>query len=91
MNLYNKAIALGATDFGISNRKEKRFYVIYNNKPIHFGSNTNNTFIDHHDEKIRKAWKARHSKILDSKGVPFITKKTSASYWATKILWNKTK
>jgi hypothetical protein len=81
-----KAIALGATDFGISNRKNKRFYVIYNNKPIHFGSNTNNTFIDHHDEKIRKAWKARHSKILKD-GKPAYKNKTSAEFWSYNILW----
>jgi hypothetical protein len=81
-----KAIALGATDFGISNRKGKRFYVIYNNKPIHFGSNTNNTFIDHHDEKIRKAWKARHSKILKD-GKPAYKNKTSAEFWSYNLLW----
>ena len=85
MNLYNKAIALGATDFGISNRKGKRFYVIYN-KPIHFGSDTNNTFIDHHDEKIRKAWKARHSKILKD-GKPAYKNKTSPEFWSYNILW----
>jgi hypothetical protein len=36
--LEKKSFFLGASQFGISNRLNKRFYVIYNNKKIHFGS-----------------------------------------------------
>ena len=61
--LYNKAIKLGAIDFGTSTRKNKRFYVNYDNKIIHFGSKTRETFIDHHDPVKKKFWRARHSKI----------------------------
>ena len=32
-----KALSLGATEFGISSAKNKRFYVIYNGKKINFG------------------------------------------------------
>ena len=86
-DLYFKALSLGATHFGISNRKNKRFYVIYNNKNISFGSKTNNTFYDHHDIKKRDAWRARHSKIINSKGKPFFTDKMSPSYWSYNLLW----
>lgn len=87
MNLYNKALSLGASDFGISNRKDKRFYVVFNGKPIHFGSKTGNTYIDHHDEKIRNAWKARHSRIINAYGIPFYKIKSSPEYWSWNILW----
>ena len=38
MDLEQKAKKLGATEFGISGTKTKRFYVIYNNKIINFGA-----------------------------------------------------
>jgi hypothetical protein len=85
--LYNKALREGATDFGISWRKGKRFYVIYNNKFIHFGSATGQTYYDHKDERKRSAWRARHSQIGNSDGIPFYTIKTSPEYWAWHILW----
>ena len=50
------AKALGATAFGNSKAKGKRYYVIYNNKIINFGSDIGSTFIDHHDQKKRRAW-----------------------------------
>ena len=46
-NMILKALELGATDFDISEKKDKRFYVVYNGKKIHFGSKTGKTFIDH--------------------------------------------
>jgi hypothetical protein len=52
--LENKAFKLGASQFGISNRLNKRFYVIYNNKTIHFGSKTGKTFFDHRNNELRK-------------------------------------
>ena len=58
--LKEKAFKLGALEFGMSKTKGKRFYVIYDDKKINFGSNTNNTFKDHKDIQKRKAWRARH-------------------------------
>ena len=63
MSLKQKALSLGATDFGPSKAKGKRFYVIYNGKRINFGLLGGQTFIDHQDTAKRKAWRARHSKI----------------------------
>lgn len=85
--LYNKAIQLGASDFGISKNKHKRFFVVYNNKKINFGSKTGSTFFDNNDEIKRKNWYARHSKITDKNSELVIYKKSSPSYWSANILW----
>ena len=87
MELYDKAIALGAKDFGISWRKGKRFYVIYGDKVIHFGSKTGTTYYDKKDDNMRYNWKARHSKIINTLGVPFYKIKESPEYWSWNLLW----
>ena len=85
--LYNKAIQLGATDFGVSMMKNKRFYIIFNNKKINFGSRFGRTFIDHKNKKIRDAWIARHSKIKNRRGDYVIYDKYSPAFWSRHILW----
>jgi len=87
IELYNKALKLGASDFGKSKRKNKRFYVIYDGKIINFGSDVGHTYYDHHDEQKRKAWYARHSKIKDKNNKYVIKNPYSPSYWSSKILW----
>ena len=84
--LREKALKLGASDLGESNVKGKRLYVIYNGKRINFGSDVGQTYIDHGDNKKRKAWRARHSQILRG-GIPAYKQKDSGSYWSWKILW----
>lgn len=86
--LQEKAILLGASQFGKSKRKNKRFFVIYNGKIINFGSATGKTFIDHRDKKKRKAWISRHSRITNKQGVTVVNDKTSPSFWSSRILWN---
>jgi hypothetical protein len=49
-NLILRALELGATDFDVSEKKDKKFYVIYNGKKIHFGAKNGKTFIDHKNE-----------------------------------------
>ena len=87
MDLEQKAKKFGATEFGISGTKTKRFYVIYNNKIINFGAKNGKTFIDHGDIFLRKNWRARHIKIMKN-GAPAYKDKTSPSFWAYNILWN---
>lgn len=48
----------------------------------HFGSDVGKTFIDHKDEKKKKAWEARHSK---DKGYDNIH---SGIFYSKKLLWN---
>jgi len=84
----NKALKLGATDFGLSDTKTKRFYVIYNNRKINFGSKVGHTYIDHKNELLRKNWRKRHSKIIrSSDGTPFYLIKESPSFWSYNLLW----
>lgn len=85
--LKEKAIKLGATEFGVSKRKDKKYYVVYDSKKINFGSAEGKTFLDHKDEKKKENWKKRHSKIVDKDGVPFYTKKNSAEHWSYYLLW----
>lgn len=86
-NLRRKAKKLGASDIGMSDRKEKRFYVIYQNNIIHFGAKYGLTYYDHGDPIKRKAWIARHSKIKDKDGNLVMFDKTSPSFWAKSLLW----
>jgi hypothetical protein len=86
--LQKKAIKLGATKFGSSDKSGKRFFVIYKDERIDFGSDSRNTFFDNPDRDKRKNWYARHSKNINKRtGKPFIQEKTSPLFWAAKILW----
>jgi hypothetical protein len=85
--LHNKALKLGASEFGVSKNKNKRFYVIYQAKKINFGSKNGSTFYDHKDKTKRKAWYARHSKIKDKSGETVINNKNSPSFWSANLLW----
>jgi hypothetical protein len=74
----------------ISNAKGKRFSIRSpDGKLINFGLfpfSGNGTFIDHNDDKIRDAWRARHSKIM--KGGKLAYKdKSSPEYYSWNILW----
>ncbi len=86
--LRSKAYSLGATDFGVSKRVNKRFYVVYNNKIINFGSKVGHTYIDHGDKLLKKNWQARHSKIKNKEGQYVYRLKTSPDFWSWHILWN---
>ena len=85
--LAEKAMALGATDFGRSKAKGKRFYVIYDGKKINFGQRDGKTYIDHRDEKKRKAWRARHEKIKLKSGKLAYKDPKQPAFWSYRILW----
>lgn len=85
--LRANALVLGADDLQLSPNKGKRFYVIFKGKKIHFGSKNGETFIDHGDEKKRRDWYARHSKILLKDKTRAIDNKHSPAFWSAKLLW----
>ena len=88
-NLTNKAMSLGADNFGRSKKPGKRFFVEYKGKEIHFGSDSRETFYDTGDKQKRKAWLARHSANIDMKThKKFINMKTSPLFWAKRLLWD---
>lgn len=43
--------------------------------------------LDHHDQKRREEYQARHGAIVDKRGVPFKDQKTSSSWWSWHLLW----
>jgi hypothetical protein len=86
--LESKAILLGASEFGKSKVKNKRFYVVYNNKKINFGFSSGKTYIDHKNTQKKNAWIARHSKIKNKNNSYVIRLKTSPSFWSKNILWS---
>ena len=63
-----------------SGRKGKRLTLV-KDKPIHFGSDIGQTFIDHGDQKKKKAWIARHK---NDKGYD---DKDAGIYYSRHILW----
>ena len=85
--MEGEARRLGATAFGRSKAKGKRFYVIYGGRRINFGLKGGSTFIDHRDEKKRKAWRARHSKIKLKDGSLAYRNKKQPAYWSYHLLW----
>lgn len=84
-----KGIIKSPKELQISKTKNKRFAIKYDNKTINFGLfpyQGQGAFIDHADEHIKKAWRARHSKIMKD-GKPAYLDKTSPDYYAWRILW----
>jgi hypothetical protein len=77
-------------DIEISTRDNKRFKITKpNGKIIHFGLwpyNGYGTFVDHQDETIRSAWKARHCKILKN-GKPAYKNPDSPEFYSWNLLW----
>jgi hypothetical protein len=99
MNLLNKVenklreLNVSFISVELSDRKDKKLKLIYyddneNIKTVHFGSKGSETFLDHNDEKKRKAYIARHSKILLKDGTRAIDKKYSSAWFSMNILWN---
>ena len=74
----------------VAEAKSKRFSIISpSGKKINFGLwpfSGEGTYIDHRDNKIREAWRARHSKILKD-GKPAYLDKESPEYYSWHLLW----
>ena len=74
----------------VSNKNNKRFQItLSNGTNIHFGQwpfNGRGAFIDHKDEKVKKAWQARHSKILID-DEPAYLNPYSPEYYSWHLLW----
>ena len=64
-------------------RKDKRFKAAFGGRAVHFGSKTGSTFVDHGDEKTKRAWEARHRVNEDWADYD------SAGALSKHLLWNK--
>ena len=73
-----------------SDKKNKRFKItLVDNSVIHFGQwlyKGRGTYIDHKDDKLKSAWKARHSKIMKD-GSPAYLNIYSPNYYNWNLLW----
>lgn len=82
-----RALKLGASDFGKSTRKDKKYFVVYRGKMIHFGHSGYADYTTHKDPERRRRYLARATKIVNGQGELTAKDKTSANFWAIKILW----
>lgn len=88
VDLKSKAISLGATEFGISRRTDKKYYVIYNGKRINFGAKGSEDFTIHRDQKRKLLYRKRHEAIKNKNGELVYKLKTSPAYWSYNLLWS---
>lgn len=72
---------------GYSPRKNKRFRVIINDKPVDFGDPNAYTFFDGATEEKRRAYIARHSKIKLKDGTRAIDQKYTPAWFSFYVLW----
>jgi len=74
----------------VSNKTNKRFMItLDDNSVIHFGLwpyKGRGAYIDHKDEQIRKAWQARHSKVMLN-NEPAYLNTNSPNYYNWNLLW----
>ena len=74
----------------VSNKTNKRFMITLDNGDvIHFGLwpyKGRGAYIDHKDEQIRKAWQARHSKIMKDGEAAYLNP-YSPEYYSWHLLW----
>jgi hypothetical protein len=85
----SKKYIKNADEIKESTRKNKRFMIKHNDKWIHFGQwpfSGHGTYIDHQNKEIKKAWRARHSKILKN-GKPAYKNRDSADFYSWHLLW----
>lgn len=86
-NLRAKAIRLGATEFGPSKAKGKKYYVIYNGKRINFGAKGMSDFTIHKDPDQRARYRKRHGTIKTKTGTLAYKDKSRPAFWSWHILW----
>ena len=85
--MRDKAILLGAQDLKKSNRKNKKWAVLYNGKWIHFGDSRYEDFTQHGDEERRYRYLRRAINITDGNGCPTAINPNSPNYWSINLLW----
>lgn len=72
----------------LSTRKNKRFkFLTPENKWIHFGDKTANTFLDHGDKKRRASYLARAKGIKNKNGEYTYKIKYTPNYLSYHLLW----
>ena len=70
-----------------SQRKNKKLYVVYGGKQIHFGSQSHSDFLQHNDQQRRKRYHARADKIKLKDGSYAVDNMNSPAFWSKHLLW----
>jgi hypothetical protein len=83
-----KALRVPYDYVGYSPSRTKRFKIIIDGKPVHFGDPKATTFFDMPDENKRRAYIARHSKIKLKDGTRAIDLKYSPAWFSLNLLWS---
>ncbi len=85
-----RALRVPYTSLSLSDKRTKKIRVIINNKVIHFGDKSSQTYLEGASESKRKAYKARHEKILVKDGqeqTRAIDVKYSPAWLSYHVLW----
>lgn len=82
--IRERALQLGASEFGRSARKGKKFRVRYKGKVLHFGASGMEDFTQHGDPERRKNFRRRAEGIKNGKAYK---DKFSPLYWSYYLLW----
>ena len=84
--LQKKAKKLGATSLDVSQRKNHKYLVEYDNKTIHFGSANTEDFITHKDPLRRDKYLTKAKKISNKDGQLTHQIPSYPNYWSVKLL-----
>ena len=71
----------------LSDKPSKKLMFVRDGKKIHFGAKGSHTYLEGATEQKRRAYRARHSKILLKDGTLAYKKKYSPAYLSWHILW----
>jgi hypothetical protein len=91
-------VKVGQYDYKKSTRSGKKLMVEVQGKIIHFGGPVGSKHffdktklldkkLNHKDEKVRKAWKARHGEIKLKSGKKAVSDPSQPAYHAWHVLW----
>ena len=65
----------------------KKLYVIYNGKQIHFGAKGYSDYLEHNDQERRQRYRLRARGSVLKTGKPAYLNRNQAAYYAYRILW----
>lgn len=82
-----RAKALGLPIPKSSQRKNKKLYVVYNGRQIHFGSRSNSDYLINNDDTRRERFHARASKIKLKDGSLAYQNMNSPLFYSFNLLW----
>ena len=84
--LQKKAKKLGATSLDVSQRKNNKYMVEYDNKKIHFGSANSEDYLNHKDPVHRDKYLTKAKKITNKDGQLTHQIPSYPNYWSVKLL-----